>query len=489
MSNLRQLDHAPRELWLIFGVKFLTSYAYFSLSIVLTIFLTDEFGLSDSKAGWAYGAYGVMSTLFGLMCGWLIDFLGVRASLLLGAVIGAISRFIMSVTSSRNLALLMLFTVLPFAESLGIPIMTIGIKRYTNAHNRTFAFSLYYSVMNVAALCAGPLVDASRHFFADGVTLSLFSFGSHTFSGLRLIILSSSIATAAVCFVVMIGIREVQVDESGVVTDYTPSRESPLRQTRRILRERTFWRLTVFTLLLVGVRMVFRHLDATMPKYLVRQFGPDAPFGLVYAINPFLIIFLVPTVGLLTRSVDSFSMILAGSFVAAASPFWICFRETYLAVVLFMVTLSVGEAVYSPRVYEYAMVISPNGAEGIYSSLSSAPLFSVKLLVGGMSGWLLTSFMPAEGPHHGNILWGIVGLVSMISPISIFLLREFISPSSNIISEQALLQTDAVDEDSVSKLASQCTFESGACPPIGRPPPVPLKATIDHGVINGQKYG
>jgi hypothetical protein len=115
---------------------------------------------------------------------------------------------------------------------------------------------------------------------------------------------------------VVAGIREIEVDDQGNVTRFEPDRsESPYAQTLSVLREPAFWRLTVFTLLIVGVRLVFRHLDATMPKYLVRQFGPSAPFGLIYSINPMLVIWLVPLVALLTRSVDSYRMILAGSFV------------------------------------------------------------------------------------------------------------------------------------------------------------------------------
>lgn len=466
--QIRQLKDAPRELWIIFAIKFLSSYAYFSLSLVLTMFLTDEFGMSDTAAGWAYGVYGVMSTFFGLLCGWFIDYMGVRASLMVGALVGAVSRFVVAVTLSRRTAVFMLFTLLPFAECLGIPIMTIGIKRYTNARNRTFAFSLFYSVMNIAALCAGPLVDASRRLFGDGIRIDIHPLGSVHFTALRLVILSGALATAAMFFVIAAGIREVEVDESGAVTEFTPNRDSPVEQTRAVLRDPAFWRLTVFTLLLVGVRLVFRHVDATMPKYMVRQFGPDAPYGLVYAINPFLIIFLVPIVGLMTRKVDSFSMILSGSFVSAASPFWVCFKQTYLSIIMFMVTLSIGEAIYSPRVYEYTMEVSAHGAEGLYSSLSTAPLFSVKLLVGGMSGWLLTSFMPADGPHHGAVLWGIIGLTSMTSPILMFLLREYISPSPVDAAERTQLLGTG-DSNVVGKEAAvEEVLVSAARPPTGR---------------------
>ena len=64
-------------------------------------------------------------------------------------------------------------------------------------------------------------------------------------------------------------------------------------------------------------------MDATLPKYLLRAYGCDAPVGLVYGINPFMIIFLVPLVGALTTKRAHFDMIHYGSYLSALSPFWI----------------------------------------------------------------------------------------------------------------------------------------------------------------------
>jgi hypothetical protein len=38
---------------------------------------------------------------------------------------------------------------------MGIPMLTVGIKRYTTVLNRGFAFGLFYSVMNIAAFVSG----------------------------------------------------------------------------------------------------------------------------------------------------------------------------------------------------------------------------------------------------------------------------------------------------------------------------------------------
>ena len=46
---------------------------------------------------------------------------------------------------------------------------------------------------------------------------------------------------------------------------------------------------------------------------------------------------------------------------------------------LFVVLLSEGEAIYSPRLYEYTAAIAPKGQEASYMALSSLPFFLAKL--------------------------------------------------------------------------------------------------------------
>lgn len=89
------LSGAPRELWLCYFLKGLASFAYFSMSINLTIYLSEEFDYSDSQAGWLYGMWGVLISAYGVLSGPLIDRLGVRWSLALGAVIACVRRRIL----------------------------------------------------------------------------------------------------------------------------------------------------------------------------------------------------------------------------------------------------------------------------------------------------------------------------------------------------------------------------------------------------------
>ena len=98
----------------------------------------------------------------------------------------------------------------------------------------------------------------------------------------------------------------------------------------------------------------------------------------------------------------------------------------YVMIFLFIVLLSFGESVYSPRLYEYAAVIAPKGQEASYMSLSYLPFFMAKLLVASFSGVLLARLCPATGPRHSETLWLIIALTTLIAPAGLILFQRFI---------------------------------------------------------------
>ena len=92
---------------------------------------------------------------------------------------------------------------------------------------------------------------------------------------------------------------------------------------------------------------------------------------------------------------------------------------------LYLTVFSIGEAFYSPRVYEYAAAIAPPGQEASYSSLAYLPFLVGKLLVGA-GGWLLAAFCPEHGPRRSGTMWLIFALAASIAPIGLIVLRPYI---------------------------------------------------------------
>jgi hypothetical protein len=98
----------------------------------------------------------------------------------------------------------------------------------------------------------------------------------------------------------------------------------------------------------------------------------------------------------------------------------------YVMIFLFVVLLSLGEAFYSPRLYEYTAAIAPKGQEASYMAMSSLPFFLAKLGVAPVSGLLLAHFCPDTGLRHSGTLWMIIGLSTMIAPVGLFVFQRFI---------------------------------------------------------------
>ena len=51
---------------------------------------------------------------------------------------------------------------------------------------------------------------------------------------------------------------------------------------------------------------------------------------------------------------------------------------------------------------------------------------TAKLAVGGLSGWLLSTYCPEEGPRNSELMWFFIGLMTISSPVFILLLKNVI---------------------------------------------------------------
>lgn len=257
-----------------------------------------------------------------------------------------------------------------------------------------------------------------------------------------MVVLTGVVANA-IAVVVTLTVREIKVDtaapDGGLdridspgrpqrkVSAFTPIQGNYLSILKDTIYTKRFWRFLVVCIITLNVRMIFRHLDATWPKYMIREFGENVPKGTIYSINPAMIIILVPLVTAGTSKIDPLLMIHHGSYVSALSVFCLVISTSLWSSTAFVFLLSIGESIWSPRLYDYTMSVSKEGREGTYMALSAAPLFLAKLPVGVMSGWLLEKYCPATGPRNSQMMWLIIGLTTLSSPIFMTVFWKYIS--------------------------------------------------------------
>lgn len=435
-EDLRALMKCPRELWLIYLATFFEYLGIFSFLPTLPLWLSGDFAMDDKKAGWWAATFSTLVTLFVFLVGSIADSAGVRRTLLVSFGLAAFTRLGMALAPSPQMAIVTLLAF-GFAYATTSPVLQTAVHRAASKRTRSFAFSLWYVSFNLAGAMCGPLViDLTRRAFIDPVTGKL---GRRTFElpllGERAFTANGAIMAlgfvfAAIAFFVVAAIRkdfEHRIDsEDAAALGDAPKKVSPLVALRDVLRDRPFWRFMVLLAFLSLVRMMFQHMHFTWPKYVLREQGDGFPVGTVWSFNSFLILLLAPLGTALTRNRKPLDVLLFGAFISALSPLVLCFGSSMPYQIGMILVLTIGEALWSPRLYEYNVSIAPRGRESTYVSLAALPYFLSKFLVGPTSGYLLATFVPASGPRQPAILWGIIGASTLIGPIGIWLGRGWI---------------------------------------------------------------
>ena len=290
-------------------------------------------------------------------------------------------------------------------------------------------------MMNVGLLCCGPLVDWLRFALP------------HPYRWACLVSAGCGALTIVLCAKIDLSAHTAQQNTVSGVPETLTRRPSMKGHFDLIddaetmyMKQRRRRGFLVLVVLLVGVRALFRHLDATFPKYFIRRHGPLAPFGMVYSLEPLLIILLVPLVssdssgaasgrgccGTLRRALrwiqklPSLSAITLGCYIGTTAPFVLVLSDAEWASPLFVSIIALGETLWAPRFYTYTHEIAPQSEVGLYFSMAQVPLFLPKLIAGVMSGRLLADYCAAESDCAESArLWWWVGVSSLPFPFAI----------------------------------------------------------------------
>jgi len=435
-NGLKGLFTCPREIWLVFLLKVMESLAYFSSVLMLMHFLTMDMGLSDEFAGTVFGLFSAAMSLFMLFVGFVADSLGIKKAMLGGLVIALIGRLAITFTTNPVIVYPGLF-FLAVAFAWLIPLLAAAVKIYSNKRVQKYAFSWYYVVMNVGSFIAGISLDWLRGTFTEAIRFTFLGMDL-AIRPLQIIFLVSVMTTLAAFIIVIFFLRdrknipeaefnEKPVDKVELTTapKLIKEHKSPWRIAKEVGSERMFWVFILFIFLLVMVKMIFQYNHSLYPLYMER-IGLKEWTGKLYAINPLIIIFLVPVMTAITGNMHAYKVITLGSFISAGSVLILGLGEGIIFVVFYQVVLSFGEAVYSPRVYDYTASIAPPGKESSYMAFSKMPMFFAKLAAGPLSGILLANLCAPEGARNSELMWILVGASTLISPITLLIGRKWL---------------------------------------------------------------
>jgi MFS family permease len=396
-------------------------------------------------------------TVFRLLAGSLTDAIGLKRTFYLGVAICTVARTVMVTTTIPWLALSCGVLPLAIGEALGTPVLLAATRRYSTTAQRSMSFSLIYMVMNVGYLAAGYIFDFVRR---SGAHFTLLGFEPTTHQQLFMV----SLAIEIIIFPAIYFLRRDEAERAqsqarsgsllgSLAQTVRQSAKETIQLFGRLIGQPAFKRILFFFLLIGFLKAIFLQMDYVFPKFGDRVLGMGAPVGRLANINGWMIIVLAPLVGALTQRLSAYRMVIIGGTICAAGVYIMALPTTwflaaaeggfgqwvghsylglegaihpyYVMTALYLMVFSVGEAFYSPRVYEYAAAIAPKGQEASYGALAYLPFLVGKLLI-GTAGWVLAAFVPEQGPRRPEYMWLTFALAASVAPIGLIVFRRYI---------------------------------------------------------------
>jgi MFS family permease len=485
---------APKALTGINIPYVLEGLAYFGILTILGIYCTENVGLSELHSGWVYGAVTGGITFAMLLLGFVVDKIGVRASLMISLGAMALGRTIVSISGTIPLGsgimspmfISMSIGLLIMVAAYGLyqPAAYAGVKRYTNPQTAGMGYAVLYALMNLGAFFAGMLGDFTRKsteqiFPPNGLTGVFWMFTIMTIAATlvcalvltkktdrqavervkresadmrgaeskapkeekpkvkinntNLIMLSVLVAMSIAS---LIYVKTSGLDQSYFIATIAMLVLLIVAAVWEFLRHRPDHpfrdvRFMFFIFILIPVQTLFAHNWLTIPYYLQRAFVGSwvGDYWLTFSnINPLIIFIITPIIAGLTVRANVYRMMILGTFVMAIPTFLLVIGPNAWLFLIYILIMSIGEAMWQPRFLQWVAEIAPEGQTGAYMGIGQFPWFLTKVLTSLYSGYFVANYIPlAESglPQRTGEMWLIYAAIAMVSPVALLFAKKW----------------------------------------------------------------
>ena len=378
------------------------------------------------------------------------------------------------------------------AYGLYQPAAYAGVKRYTNPKTAAVGYAVIYALMNLGAFIFGPISSTTRHLFEkvfppNGLTAVFWLLTGITLvaCALSLIIITKRVDKEAVDRVaretkemnkkndkenskadnqpvaqkekqkinnipffsltaislfslyvlIMAALKKVNISIPVAAVIFSATLIVTIWEFLRHRPDHPFRdrKLVFFIFILIPVQTLFAHNWLTIPYYLDRAFvgtWVSNNFEILSNLNPILIFVFTPIIAGLTARANVYKMMVIGTFVMAAPTFLLAAGPYAVPFVVYIIIMSIGEAMWQPRFLQWIAEIAPEGKTGAYMGIGQFPWFLTKLLTSLYSGYFVANYIPrpeTEMAMRTGEMWFIYAGIAMISPIALLFAKKWMA--------------------------------------------------------------
>lgn len=428
----------PKDFWLANFMELCERAAYYGFFIVLTLYLTDIVGFTDTETGVVAGVFYALLYFLPPFVGAFSDKIGFKNGLILAFALLTIGYTLLGLFHTKILVTIFLFITL-VGGSFIKPLITGTVAKTTTEENRARGYALFYWVVNIGAFSGKTFVPYIR----QGLGLEYVNF------------FSAGMAFLAMLFAIFFFKQIDTTHERKTIADV-------LNSLKKILAEP---RLIILILIVSGFWIIQQQLYATMPKYVIRLLGEDAKPEWLANVNPAAVVLFVVLVTNLMKKRKAITSMLVGMMLMPFSAFAMSLsvplqnavgnsisifglfdmHPLTLMLIIGIAIQGLAECFISPRFLEYFSLQAPKGEEGAYLGFSHLHSFFSALAGFIMSGFLLDAYCPdpktlpagltelerASYYSNAHVIWYYFLAIGLTAAIALFVFRHVTEKADN----------------------------------------------------------
>ncbi|OMJ79570.1 hypothetical protein SteCoe_20378 [Stentor coeruleus] len=401
-KSFSDLLKAPRDLWLLFIIKFCLYGSFSTFLAALSIYITEVKDFSDLYLCLAFAAIGGPCLIFFIFFGSFNDRYGIRYTLILGSLTACLPFVVIAIYDDLLVSALIVMLPGAFSISLIASSLEVGIKYYTQPHYRTLALSLYSVLSYVSLIIGGILIEV------------LMVTGGKDFDTFRIIFIYCAI-NCVIALVLSCFLRQLDFSsfEELEVTTTRAQQKSTWEFVREFIITKKFWRLFSVLLIVLIIKSITFQQAIALPLYMSRDLGSDKHYGLMIIINQVLLIIFLPIFTYSIYYFSAYEIFIIGGTIGILAVLPLMFGASYYTIISYILISSIAESMYNPRLLEYVFEVSHKGKEGMIVSLAGIITIIIMVCSGMMGGGLLNEFCSAEGETKCWLMWLIFAAVPL----------------------------------------------------------------------------
>jgi dipeptide/tripeptide permease len=417
-QRLREIRSGfERPFWVANFTEIFERVAYYGMSAVLAIYLSEQLHFSSELTGSILGLVGFVVYALPILAGTLADRFGFRRSLMFAYLLLTIGYFLIGSLEATWMEplrgavgdkwLVLTILLIPaLGPGMVKPCVAGTTARASSENVRSLGYSIYYTLVNIGG-ALGPMMA-----WLVRKRLGL---------GIENVFRAASLSVFLMFWVTLLFYREPgRPDEKRV--------ESVWGALKNMFVVLGNLRFVTFLLISSGFYVVFWQIWITMPLFMRRYVDANADVDRMLSIEAVTVICFQILVTYFTRNMVAVRAIALGFLISGLSWIFLAVHPTMLTLAALLVVLALGEITQASRYYEYCSRLAPPGQQGLYMGYAFLPIAIGYAIAGPLGGYLLHEFGDVLG--RPNQMWWVILTIGVVTAALMWLCDRTVKPAN-----------------------------------------------------------